>query len=384
MVIRLCRQLEMGVLVLLIGGACHKTVIDPVYPDDRGEKIANLSTTTASFNQLFGWSPDGTELFYLATTPESTYQILALNIQSRTIRLVAQDSRWKQVLSGNNQALLSPDGQFIYFSAQQIERTIGPPCVYLVDTRKQSQIALIDSSNDQGYRHNSSIMLSPDGSRLSFRYRYDSVRVHNLATKTSVRLLTSEAIAFSPDGSRVLVSQEKGKVYRNVSLTDFSATDVDIRPVIPPSGSSSPSLLGINVVWHPEGIQYVYGDFNRDSGSRGFALYLWNSTQQKRTLVWPDLEEEFPVQESTVVWSRNGQRIAYTTSNVSQSAGGRSPNLIIYTTDMTTLKTTKIATITLHDDEKNAALYRPVLIAPDNTKLAHTVGSIVYIAAIQP
>ena len=378
MSVRLYKQLLIFLTALSLG-ACHQAVT-PDYPNERGELLANLNPTvaSASFSQLVDWSPDGNELYYLLLV-NGTYELHALSIPSRTVRLIARDDRWRQILTGNSAAVLSRDGQFIYLIARQIQTAIEPFALYQVDTHGQNQIARLDIGSPDF--SSASLVLSPDGSRLSFRYRYDSIRVHTLAAKTSIRLQAQGALAFSPDASRLLLNQGNGTVYRNVSLTDFSSADVDIR-----TPTASPSFSRGDVLWQSEGIRYVYGDFNPDPGkpaeSSPFALFLWNVIQQKSTLIRPDLQEEFPVQSSMVTWSRNGQRIVYPTTNSSQSLKG-SVNQIIYTTNMTTLQTQKIATVTLEEDEKTQSFGR-MLLAPDGSKMVYSIGSKLYSVSIQP
>lgn len=370
------KQLGIGLLVLLTAGACHKTV-DPGYPDERGDLLADLNPTmaSASFSRLLDWSPDGNELYYLLLVND-LYELHALTLPSRTARLVARDNRWNWLSLGNTQMVLSPDGRFIYLVAQQVERTIGPYFLYQVATHQQNQVTLVDSSTDKLYPYGSSILLSPDGNRLSFRYSYDSVRVHNLTTKSSVRLLAQETIAFAPDARRLLLSPGSTTVYRNVSLTDFSSTEVTMGlPSTVPSSSRS------EVRWNSDGIRYLYGDFYKSSTST-FGLYLWNVTQQKSTLIRPGPDEEFPVLPSSVVWSRDGQRIAFTTSRSSQSLQG-SVNELIYSTDLTSLKTTKVATVILEESEKKQLFGQP-LMAPDQSKLAYAIGSKIYSVSLQP
>lgn len=369
-------QTGLLILVLLTLGACHKTV-DPSYPDERGELLTNLNVASSNFSGFIDWSADGTELYYLAMG-SAGYQIQAVNVQSRATRLVAQDNRWNRVpFSGlsTDWARLSADGQFIYLVAQQTQRSSVsyPYYLYRIDRQKSNQITVVDSIAPNFYTP--SIALSPDGRRFAFQYRSDSVRVYQTEANTTIRLSGNRPVAFSPDGSQLLLDQG-GNVCRRVSLTDLSTSLMDVYPP-----TTSPSFSRGNVQWHTEGIRYVYGDFNLSKTNPStFGLFLWNVTQQTSTLLWPDLEEEFPVLSSSVVWSRNGQQIAFSTANSSQSISG-SRNHILYTTNMATLKTTKVATITLRDDEKTLNL-SPLLISPDNRRLAYAIGGTVYLLSI--
>ena len=375
-----CVSLQGGLLIIamLTLGACHKAV-DPDYPNERGELLANLNGASSSFAGFIDWSADGTELYYL-TTGSAGYQIQAIHVQSRAVRLVGQDNRWNRIsLSGRlaDWSTLSADGQFIYLMMQQAQHSVVsyPYYLYQIDTRKANQITVVDSTVPK-FTGSPSTVLSPDGRRVAFQYRYDSVRVHQLDANTSIRLLGNRPVVFSPDGSQLILEQGNVNVVQIVSLTDLSSSLVDVRTLTPSSSSSWGEFQ-----WHTEGIRYVYGDFNRSvTNPSTFGLFLWNVTRQTSTLLRPDLAEEFPVQSSSVVWSHNGQQIAFSTANWSQSISG-SRNQIVYTTNLTTLKTTKVATITLRDDEKSLFL-SPLLISPDNRKLAYAIGSMVYIVPI--
>ncbi len=364
------------ILVLLTLGACHKAV-DPSYPDERGELLTNLNVASSNFSGFINWSADGTELYYLATG-SAGYQIQAIHVQSRAVRLVAQDNRWNRAPFGGlptNGAMLSADGQFIYLVAQQAQRSAVPYPHYLyrIDTRRPNQI-VVDSIGPNVY--SLSAASSPDGRRLALQYQYDSVRVHQLDANTSIRLSGKRPVVFSPDGSRLLLEQGNVNVCQIVSLTDLSTSLTDVRP--PTAG---PSFSRGNLQWHTECIRYVYNDFNPSKTNPStFGLFLWNVTQQTSTLLRPHLQEEFPVQSSSVVWSRDGRQIAFSTVNLSQSFEG-SRNHILYTTNLTTLTTTKVATITLGDDEKTLNL-SPLLISPDNQKMAYAIGSTVYLLSI--
>ena len=378
-------------LVTLCSGACHKAVVEPDEPDNRGTKLADLKPTgaTASFYGLLDWSVDGSELFYLVfiqyTTPTAgNYHLYALNVRTGTSRLVYDGPGGLNLITITNPATYfqSPDGQYLYLAARG--RGQAGYSLYRINTRQTNQAVVIDSSYDQRYPASPyvpSTVLSADGSRLGFQYRPDSVRIHDLVNKTSVRFGAAQAIAFSPDASQVLLPQPNSGMYRNVSLTNVAETLVDPRVLPVNPAIATPSRDDIR--WHSEGIRHVYTDLYRDGANSATAslhLLLWNVTQQKKTLLWTVPDQEAGV--GSVVWARNGQRLVFTSSNSQQVYAGRT-NYIMYTTDLTTLKTSRVATITLEDEEKSSGPNQ-LLISPDHTQLAYSIGSKLYAAPIQP
>lgn len=377
------------VLFLLIGEACSRTV-DPTYPDDRGTKLADLAPAIATgrFDRLVDWSADGTELFYLvqlqyAQPNAGNYQLHAVNANTGTSRLVYDDPRWRQLgpFSETGLSRQSPDGKSLYIAA----KGNAQPWYYLyrINARQTNQAVVVDSSTDQRYQYTPSVLLSADGARLSFQYRYDSVRLYDLINNTSVRIKSKQTIAFSPDARQVLLAQENGASWlnRNVSLSDLSETILDTKVAV--SQSATVSFPGVDHVrWHLEGIRYLYTDVYQNgpgNGKTSLHLLLWNVQQQKRTELWSVPDEEVGIAHTT--WARNGQRVAFSSTNEAQALQEKHPNYILYTTELASLKTRNVATITLREEEGNQQLGQ-LVIAPDNSKIAYTLGSTVYVVSL--
>jgi hypothetical protein len=215
-------------------------------------------------------------------------ELLAIHATSGAIRTL--DSTGSIPLS------LAPDGSAVYYAAISSDFA----------TYFARRVALAAGSSPRTLRSCAAFCLhfiepAPDGDRVAIGTTDDSLLIYQLSNGLSAPITEGFPRAFSPDGSRLLVS-------------DFFAPLSDSRIVTLANGASQPAGLGLpdtvagyKVRWSDTGLEILYISSDRRH------LYRRDATAGTTTLIWTSADTLFG---APFAWSSSGARAALWSSRL--------------------------------------------------------------------
>jgi TolB protein len=230
------------------------------------------------------WSPDGSQIAYLHTTPQSTTPAVMNADGSGRHDLAAPAAGYETSLSW------SPDGKQIAYG----------------DADGKVVVAHADGSGatvlGQGYDP----AWSPDGSRVAFAsagcnnttaaisvMNPDGTNIHQVASFTPGPTCLGKGIAWSPDGSRIAFSFASSSGSWVLEMMNADGTDVH---------QLGTNTVGDEPAWSPDGSQIVFHVADSGSIDSGLKLIGANGSGLRQLTLGPD---DHPS------WSPDGQTIVF-------------------------------------------------------------------------
>lgn len=367
------------IIILICTTSCKKEA-ESSYPNDRGELLADLEQAAPpfSFSMLLGWSRDGSEIYYLAsvtrvTGPSPIFNaVYAFHLTRRTVRLVAQDTRWLGVpLQRSGQLGQSADGQRLYLMAGSYSDND-----FRLYRIVPGEVTVLDSARGNFARQPT---VSADGTLLGFAYRPDSIRLHQLSANTAMQISGSSVEAISPDGKQVLVRSAGFNRQPEVVMTADGSRHLVNMGVYPANQGGAITLTP--GWWGPAGLSLLYSLLETNGNNVNINCYLRDIERQTSVLLWTGRTSERII-NSEATLSPDGRRAAFWAYNY-LAPRPQERTSTLYILNLEQQRTDTLATLTPTTDAEGNGHPSWILFSHDHTRLVYNFGSKIYLKSIQ-
>ena len=322
------------------------------YPENRGQFLPIFDING---NINIRWE-DSAEIVYntVSLTPRIT-DILALRLSNNSTRTI---HRGGNVGGGSyHRVEVSPDGRLVYFS---VRKAIVTDIDILQAAPGAEPVMIAAHAKSIGSTHKNAgagaaILATPDSRGAAYAVGPDSMRMYDASTRTSRRIGEGceTPVAFSPDGLQLLCRPGIGPA-RIMSVATGSSDVLSL-----PAGAWS-------VFWDVQGIRVI------SFGTNNLVLHDL-STGANTTFLTPTALRPFELLTATVpiAWSRDGRRIAYSTS-LNNPFGSAATEHVVHVFDIQSGTTQRAAVIKV--GSRDPAIGQ-MAFSPDGRRLAYVIGS---------
>lgn len=244
---------------------------------DSSIRTIHRNKTSGDWLQVFGWSPDGTQVLAFVEEPPAQArktQIGLISVEDGSIKRLK--GRFEDTMDYESRFLFSPDGKFIAYDAPQAGDETGNHDIFLISMAGETETPLVEHPENDAV-----IAWAPDGKGLLFTSdRTGSLDLYFLPVsdgklQDSPRLIKS---SFGPGGSLGMTS--RGDLYfgSSGSAQDIYVIEVDPEKwnVLSPAKKLALPNQGriIGGVYSPDGQQMAIS--SRRVGGRHQVLGILN------------------------------------------------------------------------------------------------------------
>ncbi len=327
---------------------------EPDLSEDRGLALTAKSEQVSGLDRLV-WSADGQEVFYLSRqSGGNAWKVTAVKVSDKSTRVIdgSKSSYW---LHG-----LSQDGNYLFFAASPSN---GNPALFRAPTNGQAverivgEIAIVGSEP--------AVALSPnnvDIAYASLRGGADSLFVFNTANGTKRFYAMGLPIAFSPDGSQLLIGN-RFPTYDSLYIVSLS--NGSIQSLVSGLLSGNTNLWAIR--WDSHGIRALL------SGGAGtvIRIIITGATMP--------VSSENP-SGGFVAWSADGNKFAYWATRCLKAGSVLTCAITEYNLNLIELNSnqTKRAAYGNNADAGSGGL-NPMAFSPDGKKIAFVFSDQLYL-----